>query len=187
GSFDKTVEVAKQYDVKIINGKENRGKGDALKKGFLNCKGDLVVTMDADGSHRPEDIPLLVTTVLKDDIDAVIGSRFANGIEKNLTSRLHIVGNKIINTIIFLLTGRHVSDSQSGFRVYKRDAVKRLSLSSSRYEIESELTVKMLRNGFKIKEIPIKSLPRGNGRSKINEIEDGIRILKSILKATFCN
>ena len=188
GSRDRTTEVAKEHNVFLISNDENVGKGGALMAGFLRAKGRCVVTMDADGSHQPQDIPHLIHPILdSDDVEVAIGSRFMDGIGKNSTTRLHLIGNKIINALILFLTGRYVCDSQSGFRAFKRDALGKLALSSSRYEIESEITIKMLKNGFRIREVPIKCRERRSGETRINSFRDGFRILKTILKATFCS
>jgi glycosyltransferase involved in cell wall biosynthesis len=187
GSHDATTKVAKDCNVIVVENGANLGKGAAIKAGILKATGELIVTMDADGSHRPDEILLLISPILKDYAEVALGSRFNDGNGRNTTTKLHLIGNKIINMVILLLTGKYVSDSQSGFRVYKRDALRKLSLSSSRYEIEAEMTVKTLKKGFRIIEIPISCKNRKHGYSKINNFNDGFNILKTILKATFCD
>jgi len=187
GSVDRTAEVAKDYNVVMIDNGGNLGKGTALRTGFLRAKGDIIVTMDADGSHHPEDIPRIVCPMINGyDVDATIGSRFVDDVGKRSTTRLHLLGNKVINLVTLFLTGRFVSDSQSGFRAFRREALRKLALGSSGYDIESEVVVKMLRNGFRIREIPIICKQRKYGTTRINSFGDGFRILKAILKATFC-
>jgi len=188
GSVDKTAEVAKEHNVVLINNGENAGKGSALKAGFLLARGRCVVTMDADGSHQPDDISYLVRPILDgNDVEVAVGSRFVDEMGKYSTTRLHLVGNKMINALILFLTGRYICDSQSGFRAFKRDALRKLALSSSGYEIESEITVKMLKNGFRIREVPIKCRERRSGSTKISSFSDGFKILKALLEATFCS
>jgi glycosyltransferase involved in cell wall biosynthesis len=185
GSSDKTAEIIKENSCQIINHIENQGKGIALKNGIIQSKGDLIVTMDADGSHSPMDLPILINPILRNDADVVIGSRFIKKYGKNSTTQVHIIGNMIINAIIFFLTGKYLSDSQSGFRAYKSCIFNTISISSSRYEIETELTVKILRNGIRLKEIPIDCHKRKNGRSGINSFNDGFKILLTIFKSFF--
>jgi len=185
GSQDETAKVAKEYNAIVVENSENLGKGAALRAGFLKAEGDLIVTMDADGSHRPEDLFTIISPILKDEADVIIGSRFNGEIGKNSTTKVHLIGNKIINMVILFLTGNYISDSQSGFRAYKRVALKKLSLCSSRYEIETEITVKMLRKGFRIKEVPVNCEKRMRGHSKLNGFSDGFIILKTIMKAMF--
>lgn len=188
GSVDRTAEVAKNCDVKLINNDMNLGKGVALRAGFVKARGQFIVTMDGDGSHRPEDIPSLVYSLLGDkDVHVVMSTRFDDELGKNSTTKLHLIGNVIINILILFLTGKRITDSQSGLRVFKRDVLRKLSLDSSGYDIESEIIVKILKNGYKIKEVPIQCRKRYSGASKINSFKDGFEILKAILKAKFCS
>lgn len=183
GSSDKTGDVVLENRAILLNNERNMGKGHALKRGFVRARGDIVVSLDADGSHRAEDIPLLLYPLLKDSADVTIGSRFAYDVGKSSTSRLHLIGNRIINFLILMLTRRFVSDSQSGFRAYKRDVIKKMSLISSGFDIESEIIVKMLKKGVRIREVPIVCYPRRNGVTRINSFKDGFNIVKSIIKA----
>jgi len=186
-STDRTAEVAKEHNVLLINQRKNFGKGDALKTGFVMAKGKIVVMMDADGSHRPEDIPVLVDPLFDEKaVDVVVGSRFNDDEGKNSTTRLHLIGNKLINAVIFFLTGKYVSDSQTGFRAFRREALKRLALWSTKFEIESELTVKMLKSDIRVREVPIRCMKRFGGASKVSSFRDGFEIFKAILKAAFC-
>ncbi len=187
GSNDETAKVATENGTVLINNNKNLGKGSALKKGFARSSGCFVVTLDADGEHQPEEVPSLLYPALNggDDVAAVMGSRFNWRRGNRSMTRLHIVGNKIFNALILLLTGRFVSDSQSGFRVYRRDALRRLVLNSSGYEIETEIVVKMLKRGFVVKEVPITHSRRFEGFSKLDTFRDGLKILLTIIKARF--
>jgi glycosyltransferase involved in cell wall biosynthesis len=187
GSFDNTLEIAKKYDVVILNNYKNFGKGHALRRGLLQARGRLIVTMDADGSHDPDNIRFLIRPLVYDNVDAVFGVRFHNQEGRRSTSRLHLLGNKIINFVIYLLTGKHVSDSQSGFRAFKRTALRKLTLISNEFEIESEIVIKLLKRGFFVLEVPISCKKRVLGNSKVNAIEDGFKILKVIIKSSFVN
>ena len=187
GSTDRTAEIVKEHNAFLVNHGRNSGKGNALKTGFVMAKGKIVVMMDADGSHRPEDIPLLIDPLLNgSEVDVVIGSRFNDETGRNSTTKLHLIGNKIINAMIFFLTGKYVSDSQTGFRAFRREILKRLALWSTKFEIESELTVKMLKDGVRVREVPIRCMKRLRGNSKVSSFRDGFEIFKAILKATFC-
>ena len=185
GSQDNTADVARKHGVILINNAENLGKGAALIKGFRRAKGNIVVTMDADGSHRAEDIPFLVSPMLNGgSLEAIVGSRFVDEIGRRSTSSLHLVGNRIINALILMATGRYISDSQSGFRAYKKNALGKIALHSSGFDIESEMTIKMLKKGFRIMEVPIRCDPRKNGFTRVNSFQDGFNIVKTIIKAT---
>jgi len=117
------------------------GKGYALRAGFAQAKGDIIITIDSDGSHRPEELLRVLTPVLKDKADLVIGSRYLN--QKNVAARkLNAFGVRIFNLLIQLLTGTVITDSQSGYRAMKREVLNNQKLNSGGYEIESEMLVK---------------------------------------------
>ena len=180
GSTDKTREIASKYKVAVLSNGKNRGKGYALKKGFRHARGQIIITLDSDGSHDPKEIPKLIEP-LYNGIDIVTGSRFI--INKEATTKLNKLGNKIINAIIMTLTGKYITDSQTGFRAIKRKVLQKINLKAQGYEIETEITVKGLKNGFKYVEIPINCKKRTDGCSKLRILQDGIKILKTILIA----
>lgn len=180
-SRDKSLEVAKKYDVKLYSFKQNMGKGYALRAGFSKSKGNWIATIDSDGSHRPEELPLLLEFLLKDEADLVIGSRFSK--PTSATSRRNIAGNRLFNKLIRRLTGNAISDSQSGYRVMDSKVLKSMTLISAEYEIESEMLVKTVRKGFRIREVPITFEQRTYGRSQIDPLVDGFKILCSIIIA----
>ncbi|MEM3704062.1 MAG: glycosyltransferase family 2 protein [Candidatus Bathyarchaeia archaeon] len=180
GSTDRTGEIASKYKATVISNGRNRGKGYALRKGFQHAQGSIIVTIDADGSHSPKEIPDLITPLFN-GVDIVAGSRFL-GHGKDHTSKLHIFGNHMINTIIMVLTGKQITDSQTGLRAFKRDFLRKISLESDGYEIETEITVKGLKNGFTLHEIPINCERRKNGVSQLRAFYEGPKIFKTILK-----
>lgn len=180
GSRDRTREVASKYKVTVLSNGRNMGKGYALRKGLQHANGDIIITIDADGSHRPKEIPDLINA-LADGADIVAGSRFL-GKNKNHTSKLHLFGNYLINITIMTLTGKRITDSQTGLRVLRRSFLQKISLESKGYDIETEITVKGLKNGFVLKEIPISCDKRKNGVSRLSALYQGPKILKTILK-----
>lgn len=181
GSTDHTKEVASKYKAIVLSNGKNQGKGYALRRGFQHSKGDIIITIDADGSHKPKDIPDLLHPLFN-GADMVAGSRFlGNG--KDFTSKLHMLGNHIINMIIMVLTRKLITDSQTGLRAFKKEVLKSVALKSSGYEIETEITVKGLKNGFKFKEIPISCRKREYNISRLRIISDGLKILKTIISS----
>ena len=183
GSTDRTRQIASKYKVTILSNGRNKGKGYALRKGFRHAKGQVIVTLDSDGSHDPKEIPRLIEP-LYNGVDITAGSRFL-GNRKNSTTKLNRVGNTIINAIIMTLTRKYITDSQTGFRAFKKEVLNKLNLTAKGYEIETELTVKGLNNGFKYLEIPINCRKRKYHHSKLRLIIDSIKILKTILKSKF--
>ncbi len=181
-SYDKSLEIAKKHNAQIYTLKRHLGKGYALRAGFAKAKGDVIVTIDSDGSHRPEELPLVLAPILQDRADLVIGSRYLN--QKNVAARkLNAFGVKLFNSFIELLTGVAITDSQSGYRAMKREVMKSQKLKSGGYEIESEMLVKTAKNGFRITEVPISFEQRTYGRSGVDPIVDGFKILLSIVSA----
>jgi glycosyltransferase involved in cell wall biosynthesis len=181
-SYDKSLEVAKRRSAKIYTLKQHLGKGYALRAGFAKAKGDIIVTIDSDGSHKPEELLEVLALVLEDKADLVIGSRYLN--HKSVAARkLNAFGVKLFNYFIQLLTGVAVTDSQSGYRAMKREVLKNQNLKSGEYEIESEMLVKTAKKNFRITEVPISFEQRTYGRSGVDPIVDGFKILLSIILA----
>ena len=181
-SYDKSLEVTKKRSAKIYTLKQHLGKGYALRAGFAKAKGDIIVTIDSDGSHKPEELLEVLAPVLEDKADLVIGSRYLN--HKSVAARkLNAFGVKLFNYFIQLLTGVAVTDSQSGYRAMKREVLKNQNLKSGEYEIESEMLVKTAKKNFRITEVPISFEQRTYGRSGVDPIVDGFKILLSIILA----
>jgi glycosyltransferase involved in cell wall biosynthesis len=180
GSEDRSAHVSQEGGAKVLR-ETHQGKGYALRSGFTRAKGDLVVTLDSDGSHKPEEIPSVVRCIREDRADFVIGTRFFNSVNKTKVPRVNRIGNRLFNDLIGFLTGVKISDSQSGFRAIKSSLIKRMKFRSRGYEVESEMLVKALRMGAKVVEIPISFDQRTIGVSKLDPIRDGIRILYAIV------
>ncbi len=182
GSRDKTFAAASQCAVTVLSNGHNRGKGYCLRRGLMNARGEIIVTMDSDGEHKPTDIIRLIKPILN-GMDIVAGSRFLNG-NSSFTSNAHLIGNHFFNLAIRALTGRYITDSQTGFRAIRREVLESFPLESDGYEIETELTVKSLRNGFEFTEIPISIHKREYGVTRIKLVADGTKILKTIVKSS---
>ena len=181
-SRDKSVAVAKKQGAKVYRLTQHMGKGHALRAGFAKAKGDIIGTIDSDGSHLPEELPLLLLPLMQDQADLVIGSRFLNNGE-GTTRKINKIGNRLFNSLIHVLTQNPISDSQSGYRVMTQQVLKSIKLTSGEYEIESEMLVKIARKHFRIKEVPISFEQRTYGRSGVDPIVDGLKILLSIMTA----
>ncbi len=150
--------------------------------------------MDSDGEHYPEDIPLLLKPALQDQADMVIGSRFnnINGMGKGGSylnnrkkySQLRKFGNWLFSTAIWLLTGKKINDTQSGFRVFRPGVVQSLNIESLGFTIETEITSQVLVRSWRVQEVGIH-----NGRpfrdSYMHIIRDGIKIILTACKEVF--
>ena len=183
GSDDNSADIAHRQKAAVLR-VTHQGKGFALRTGFKYAKGKLVITLDADGSHKPEEIPLVLKYLIDNKADFVIGSRFTN-FEKDKIKipKINRAGNRLFNNLTRYLTGVNVSDSQSGFRAIRASLIKKMKLRSRGYEVESEMLVKALRLNAKVKETSISFDQRTVGSSKLDPIQDGIKILYAIIAA----
>ena len=181
-STDRSLEISKNQNAKVFSLKKHMGKGYALRAGFAKAKGDIVTTIDSDGSHRPEELPRLLTPILQSKADLVIGSRYLSQ-KPVATKKLNAAGVRLFNFLIKILTRAEVSDSQSGYRVMKSVVLRNMRLKSGEYEIESEMLVKTAIQGFRVVEVPISFEQRTYGTSRLDPMVDGFKILLSIVLA----
>lgn len=177
GSTDKTYEKSKKADL-VLKHIINMGKGLALKTGIeaaINRKADLIVTLDADGQHKPEDIPRLVKILKEDNLDIVVGGR---EFDENMPLVMK-VGNMIIQKIFRVLFKVNIKDTQSGLRLFKAEIYPKIKWSASSYAVETEMLVKVGRYKLSYKEIPIETLYQD--KYKGTTIFDGIKIILSMI------
>jgi glycosyltransferase involved in cell wall biosynthesis len=186
-STDDTKSVASLYTeyASVYSNYSNRGKGYCVRRGAQYARGDVLVTLDSDGEHKPEEIPSLLSPLFA-GTEIVAGSRFA-GNSRRITTHLHYLGNMLFNLLIYLLTGKKISDSQTGFRAMKRSVFDSLNLTSEGFDIEMEITVKSLMNGFTFKEVPVSVERRKYNASKIRVVSDGKKILSTLLRSVLSN
>ena len=183
-SHDRSLEVAKRHLTKVYSLNEHLGKGYVLRAGFAKAKGDIIITIDSDGSHRPEELQEVLEPVLSGKADLVIGSRYLN--HKHVAARkLNAFGVRIFNTLIEIFTGVAITDSQSGYRAMKSEVLEKQKLYAREYEIESEMLVKTAKAGFRVAEVPISFEQRTYGHSGVDPLWDGSKILFSIMLARF--
>lgn len=154
GSKDNTANQAEKTGVTVLTHMINRGKGAAVKTGIEAAKllkADIIVTLDGDGQHNPKDIHRMIRK-LHQGYDIVLGSRLKNptGMPK-----YKIIANILGNIFVYLLYGLWVTDSQSGFRAYSKNAFSTINTKTDRYEYDSEVIFEIKRNKLKFIEIPI--------------------------------
>jgi glycosyltransferase involved in cell wall biosynthesis len=178
-SRDRSAEISLGKHVKVYSLKQHMGKGYALRAGFSKAKGEIIVTIDSDGSNRPEELPLLLKLILANKADMVIGSRFS-GKRPTSGKRFNAAGVRLFNLLVRILTGVSVSDSQSGYRAMKHKVLDGLRLKSDTYEIESEMLVKIARKRFRVQEVPVSFEQRTYGVTTLDPIVDGFKIFMSI-------
>ena len=181
-SHDSSLERADGHGARLYSLKMHLGKGYALRAGFAKARGDIVVTIDSDGSHRPEELSELLSPILKNQADLVIGSRYLNH-KKVHARRLNAFGVEVFNSLIDFFVHVAITDSQSGYRAMTWEILKSQTTISRGYEIESEMLVKAAKRRLRIVEVPISFEQRTYGRSGVDPVFDGIRILLSIFLA----
>ena len=185
GSSDLTSEIAEKMGALVINHKKNLGYGGAIRSIFLKAKeleGDVLVTFDADGQHRIEDIENVTTPIINQEADLVIGSRFLDDSEKEVP-QYRKVGIKLITKITNASIKEKLTDSQSGFRAYSKKVVDELNPSELGMGISTEILIKASSKNFKILEVPIKILYSGD-TSTHNPISHGSSVILSTIKYT---
>ena len=152
GSKDQTLNICQEKHVILVHNHYNCGKGYALREGFKLAKGAIIITIDSDGEHRPEEIPLLIKPLLNWVADIALGTRFLNNGGTPITSAINTFGNRFFNFIIRGLTNRHFTDTQCGFRAFKKEAIQKFYLKSSGYDIETEMIIQLALENIKYKE-----------------------------------
>lgn len=184
-STDGTRKEIRKYqnNTKIIVEKPS-GKGAAMKTGFENATGDLVVMMDADGSHNPREIPALLYPLLN-GYDVAKGSRLLPEGGSDDFTPFRKFGNKIFVTMVNNMYGANYTDLCYGYRAFKREALERIHCSSNGFDIETEQSILMKKLGLKIKEVPSFEAKRKNGDSNLNSMKDGFKILNVIMREYF--
>lgn len=181
GSNDKTYEIAKKTGAVVLKNTFNQGKGKSLRLGFsyaVDKNFDEVITMDADGQHLPKDILKFIKLAEESKSSILVGNRM------NKTEGMpfvRVITNKVMSWLISGITGQEIPDSQCGFRLIKKEVLRKLNLTTSKYETESEILIKACRLGFKIESVPIETVYRG-GKSCINPFLDTFRFIRYIIK-----
>ena len=168
-SRDRTREIAAEHNARVILDR-GKGKGDALRLAFDEAKGDIVVFIDADGSHDPKDIPALVAPIIAGKADMVVGSRGKGGSDElhgTFEQLIRYVGSQLIMLAINYRWNVRLTDSQNGFRAIRRDVALRLGLTSNLTTVEQEMLMKALKQGYRVSEIASHEYERRWGTSKV--------------------
>ncbi|MDI6758431.1 MAG: glycosyltransferase family 2 protein [Candidatus Omnitrophota bacterium] len=185
GSSDRTSFIAQNSGANVLRNWNNKGKGASLMRGFnyaLANEYDAVITMDGDGQHRPQDLPYFIRLAKYSDTGILIGNRMKKAGNMPL---IRFLTNRLMSWFISCLAKQKIPDTQCGFRLIKKEVLRKLKLTTSKYETESEVLIKAGRLGFKIKSVPIKTIYFGE-KSQINPFLDTLRFIRFIVKE-ICN
>lgn len=183
GSIDRTSEVARLAGAEVICHHRNMGKGAALKSGFELARlngAKVIVTLDSDGQHDPEEIPKLAAPILSGQADMVNGSRYINGNIKD-TPFYRRIGQNVLDTVTNLNSGLHITDTQSGFRAFSKNTIQVFRFNSRGLAIESEMLMDAANAGLRIKEVEIGVRYDVDGSSE-NPVSHGLKVLIKLLE-----
>jgi glycosyltransferase involved in cell wall biosynthesis len=186
GSTDGTGEVIDQLadsTVRVLHQPENLGKGAAIRRGIEASTGDWVIVYDADLEYDPRDWPALLRPALEGDADVVYGSRFT-GERRNMLF-WHWIGNRFLSLMTNVLYNTTLSDMETCSKLIEGNLARSLHLTANRFDIEPELTAKILRLGHRIYEVPIRYTGREVTEGKKISWRDGIRALMRLLSVRF--
>lgn len=178
---DKLKKIKKRYkDVLIIIKEKNEGKGSAVRKGIEYVKGDFSIIQDADLEYDPEDYKILIKPIILGKADVVYGSRFL-GIHRAFLF-WHYVANKMLNFITNVLYDSILTDMETCYKIFKSEILKGLNLKSKGFEIEPEITAKILKRKYKIYEVPISYYGRSYDEGKKITVMDAFKAVFILLK-----
>ncbi len=187
-SVDSTREILKKYEDKfqIIYKEKNGGKGSAVSRGIKESKGDIVLIQDADLEYDPRDYSKLVELIVKGEADAAFGSRFLNKSANNFMF-LSYLANRFLTLLTNILYGTELTDMETCYKAIKREFVQNMEIKSRKFDLEPEITAKLVKNGAKIKELPISYNARGYESGKKITCKDGIMAIYALLKYRFAD
>ncbi len=179
GSSDDTVAKAREFGARILYNYE--GKGSSLKKGLTAARGSVLISMDADLSHRPVELRLLIDGI-EIGYDICMGSRFIAGGGTDDMSPLRRLGNKFFVFLVNVMFGSNYSDLCYGYRSFRKSAFGKLHLNEAGFGIETEISINAIKENLRVIEVPSKEKKRNSGTGKLRTFSDGYAILRTIFK-----
>ncbi len=177
-------EAAQQGDVVALFQPRNLGKGAALQRGFQAATGEIIMVQDADLEYDPREYPSLIQPVVEGKAQVVYGSRFLGGPRKAMLF-WHMIGNQLLTLITNLLYDSILSDMETGYKVFRAEVIKPIAIHSRRFEVEPEITAKVLKQGIRIYEVPISYNGREYWEGKKITWKDGFAAIWTLIKYRF--
>jgi glycosyltransferase involved in cell wall biosynthesis len=178
--------LAQEYEnIKVFYHERNQGKGAALRTGFAQVAGDVVIIQDADLEYNPEDYPALLEPIKDGVADVVYGTRMVGGRPHRVLFFWHYMGNRVVTTLSNIFTNLNLSDMEVGYKVFRAEVIKEIRIKSNRFGVEPELTAKVAKNRWRIYEVPIKYHGREYSEGKKITWRDGIAAVYHIIRFRF--
>jgi dolichol-phosphate mannosyltransferase len=196
GSTDATASAISNVkypisNIQFIRHKKNQGKGAAVRTGIKKATGDYIVIQDADLEYNPNEIAALIKPVMEGAAKVVYGTRLRrlpnfSRDERTPKFLLHYVGNKFLSLVTSLLYFNWVTDMETCYKLFPKEAMDGIHLKARGFELEPEITAKLLKRGYKIFEVPISTNPRSlDEGKKLDTVRDGAKAIWSLLKYRF--
>ncbi|MBQ9436821.1 MAG: glycosyltransferase family 2 protein [Lachnospiraceae bacterium] len=182
GTGEVLDKVIKPLVSKILTHQENQGKGAALRTGIAAATGDIVIIQDADLEYDPNEYPKVIEPILKGECEICYGSRFLHQKYKGYLANR--AANKILTVIFNLFAGTKLTDMETCYKAFRREVIQGIHIQENRFGFEPEITGKLIKKGYHIKEVPISYYPRTVKEGKKIRFKDGIRAVYAILKYT---
>jgi len=169
--------------IRIIHAEPNAGKGAAIRRGFNEANGTIVAIQDADLELDPQQLSALVAPILRGEADVVYGSRFLAG--RPAAPWITIAANRALTTTTNVLFGSSITDMETCYKIMRTEVARSLQLDANRFDIEPQITARVLRRGHRIHELPVKFEPRSRAQGKKIGWRDGVRALQVLFKERF--
>lgn len=191
GSTDKTGKMVADFklgkDFRLLPHEHNQGKGEAIKTGIKAAKGDYILIQDADLEYNPEEISKLIKPIFdnkdKKTVSAIYGSRFMN--KQVIISFLYFLGNRLLTLLTNILYGTKLTDMETGYKLLPAKFLKSIKLNCSHFDIEPEITVRLIKAKIPITEIPISYKGRSHVAGKKLTITDAFAAIKTLVLYKF--
>jgi glycosyltransferase involved in cell wall biosynthesis len=188
GSTDGTRDVLadalrEQVPVSVLQAERNGGKGSAIRRGLECARGTVIAIQDADLELDPQQLATLVEPIVRGEIDVVYGSRFLEGAPG--APWLTVAANRVLTGATNLLYGSALTDMETCYKIMRVDVARSLALTANRFDIEPQITARLLRGGHAIRELPIRFDPRSRAQGKKIGWRDGVRALQVLAAERF--
>ena len=184
-STDGTKDLYPKLPYKILYHEVNQGKGAALRDGFKEATGDIIVIQDADLEYDPVDYKPLIQLILDGKADVCYGTRLAGGKPSRSFMFTHLLGNKFLSLLTNILYGSTLTDMETCYKAFKADFIKGIEIKSNRFDFEPEITAKILKRGARLYELPVSYYGREFSEGKKITWRDGFHAIIALVKFRF--